>query len=877
MGTAHILVRTATYGAVIGTDSIVFLSTALNFLAGEGWRDFGGKLMVGWPPLFPLLLAALGWVGIEPLEAGRLINAAAFGLTILAAGCWLRSNLRSRWLALAATATLAASLPLSNWASHFMTDPLFVLFTLLALSQLAAFLNRKTDAPLWWAAVFTALAALTRYPGVVLIGAGVLMLLPLARLRHTLVFAAVSSLPLLAVLARNWTVSETLTGRDTKGSGQSLSEGLSQTVKVFREWVVPPNAPDGLAYLLWLAVGLVGLAGAVVALRGRQPQRPAYFRLGPVLPFGVFALAYLVFKVTVVPFTVAHGISDRYLLPVHVPLLLAAVFLLDRFLSIQAAGGMATARYGLAALVIAGAFAHTGFSARENLRLTAQGRVAGYHYESVRYQHSETLNYIRTHLSNGRIYSNHPVLAWFWDRTAVPRKHQSIPDEIHHLTSSIMYWTDGDGAYIVWLKHLSDYDYDYDYDYDDFDIRYLPGVEPVAELADGVVFRVTAAEPFDAEKHRARKQRYVQQLIEQAGERVVHAGWDVYRNGRTLTYHKQPCAPDDVQANFVLHVIPADPADLPADRQQHGYEGFGFNFHTRGGLQIDDQCMATTQLPDYPIGLIRVGRWIAKEDRTVLGAEFSGTGDGSYGEFSEILKYIRDHRMDGPIYSNHHHLAWFWDRTATPGKHQPLPDEIHHLPSAIMQSGDSVHIAWLRKKKTLYDYNDLCIRLLPGVEPVAELADGVVFRVTAAEPFDAARHRTRKQRYVQQLIQQAGERVVHADSTWPVSTWGAEPAGEQVVRAGWDVYRNGRTLTYRKQPCAPADVQTDLLLQVIPDDPADLQADFDNLDFNFHAHGGVRLDDQCVATAQLPDYPIGRTYIGRWIAGNSRTLWDVDF
>ena len=123
LGTAHILVRTATYGAAVGhrTPS-AFLSTALNFLAGEGWRFFsGGEPLVGWPPLFPLLLAASGWVGIDPLEAGRLINATAFGLTILAAGCWLRSHLRSRWLVLAATATIPASLPLSHWAS-FLDD-----------------------------------------------------------------------------------------------------------------------------------------------------------------------------------------------------------------------------------------------------------------------------------------------------------------------------------------------------------------------------------------------------------------------------------------------------------------------------------------------------------------------------------------------------------------------------------------------------------------------------------------------------------------------------------------------------------------------------------------------------------------------------------
>ena len=141
-----------------------------------------------------------------------------------------------------------------------MTEPLFVLFTLLALMQLAAFLNRRTDAP-WWAAVFTALAAITRYAGVVLIGVGVLVLLPI-------VFGAVSSIPLAGVLTRNWAVSGTLTGPRTE-SGRSLSDLLSRVADVFQGWVIPPNTPDGLGYLLSIAAGLVVLAaGAVVVWSG---------------------------------------------------------------------------------------------------------------------------------------------------------------------------------------------------------------------------------------------------------------------------------------------------------------------------------------------------------------------------------------------------------------------------------------------------------------------------------------------------------------------------------------------------------------------------------------------------------------------------------
>ena len=637
LGTAHILARTSTYGAAIGTDSVAFLSTAMNFLAGEGWRSFAGWPPVGWPPLFPLLLTAFGWVGIDLLEAGRWINAAAFGLTILAAGRYLRSNVRSQWLALAATAIIAASLPLSDWAANYTTEPLFVLLTLLALIQLAAFLDRRTTAPLWWAAVFTALAALTRYPGVALIGTGVLILLPLARLRHTLAFGAISSVPLLAVLAFNWTTSKTLTGGRLTTSGQSLSVGLSQTGAVFHEWVVPPNAPNGAAYLLWLVVGLVVLAGvAAVVLRGRRPDpeaAPSSIGLRPVLPFGGFAVIYLVFIVAVVPLTVDQGIDSRYLLPIYVPLLLTAALLLDRFLSIATAGRMMAIRYGLVSLVLLSTLTHVGCSALKNLRLTARAYTAGYPaqaYNAAHWRHSETVKYLQYHHLEGKIYSNHKALAWFADRTVAPGKHQPLPGEIVYVDNEA-------GAHIVWFWEFY---YRDRYDYDIMDLHVLPGLETVAELSDGVVFRITdaaAAERFDAKRQRARKERYqeryVQQLLEQSSERVVHSDWDVYRTGRKLTYLKKPCAPADTQAKFILHVTPVDPIDLPAHRKRHGFDSLGFYFDQRGfrlgyeGIKTTNQgghlCIVAVQLPDYAIGRIRVGQWIAAGNRTLWEAEFA--------------------------------------------------------------------------------------------------------------------------------------------------------------------------------------------------------------------------------------------------------------
>ncbi len=744
LGTAHILVRTATYGPSVHQNSVVFLSTALNFLAGEGWRDFTGGPPTSWPPLFPLLLAAGGWVGIELLEAGRWIQAAAFGLTILAAGCWLRSNLRSRWLGLAATAIIAASLPLSHEAAQLKTDPLFFLFTLLALMQLASFLNRETDAPLWWAAVFTALAALTRYPGVVLIGTGVLFLAPLARLKHTLGFGAISSVPLLAVLAYNWATTGNLdlaTGDRTDHWGRSFSDGLHQIVEVFRAWIVPPSTPDGFGYLLWPVAGLVvWAAGAVVVRAGRGLGTDGK----SALLFGAFTGIYLAFLLVVVPSTVTEQIHSRYLLPIYVPVLLTAALLLDRFLSSKAAGWRLAVRYGLAALVVLATLVHIGFSAQKNLRLTARAYVAGYHhaaaYNTSYWGQFETLNYLRDNQIEGRIYTNHNTyLTWFWDWTAAPGKHRNIP-------RSKMRWTEIEaGAHIVWS-----YDHRRDlHGYDDTDLRVLPGVEVVAELADGVVLRRTTAAPSDAKRHRAQQERYVKQLIQQADDQVSRAGWGVYRNGRKLIYFKEPCAPADIQATFVLHVVPTDPTDLPVRRQPYGSENLDFHFDWRGSW-LGNQCVAILPLPTYAIRRIHVGQWIPAEERTLWEAE--------------------------------------------------LP----------------------------------------------------------ANPAEVKRHRAQQQRYVEQLIQQADD---------------------PVVRAGWNVYRTGRTLIYRKASCAPADIQAKFVLHVVPADPADLPADrqqydSDNRGFYFD-RWGERIDDQCIAIAPLPDYAINRIYIGQWIAAEDRTLWEA--
>ena len=104
------------------------------------------------------------------------------------------------------------------------------------------------------------------------------------------------------------------------------------------------------------------------------------------------------------------------------------------------------------------------------------------------------------------------------------------------------------------------------------------------------------------------------------GAPVAQSDFDVYLRGNGLAYLKGKCAAGDADARFFLHIIPVDPADLPADSREHGFVNLDFQF-TDHGAYIGDNCVATRELPNYPIDRIRTGQFVSGEGR-VWGVEF---------------------------------------------------------------------------------------------------------------------------------------------------------------------------------------------------------------------------------------------------------------
>ena len=95
------------------------------------------------------------------------------------------------------------------------------------------------------------------------------------------------------------------------------------------------------------------------------------------------------------------------------------------------------------------------------------------------------------------------------------------------------------------------------------------------------------------------------------GAPVARGRFDLHLDGPSLTYFKENCRPEDTAARFFLHLVPSNPAELPAHRRANGFDNLDFDFW-ENGLYREGQCLASIALPDYDILRIRTGQLLGE-------------------------------------------------------------------------------------------------------------------------------------------------------------------------------------------------------------------------------------------------------------------------
>lgn len=524
-GVVWALLRTASHGAAVTPDSVGYLSIAANLLEGAGLRDYRGYDLLGAPPLFALILAAAGSLGGDLAAAGRWINALAFGLVILIAGAWLRRRLRSTPIAVVAVLALVGPFPLSNQFSYIMSEPLFILWTVLALAALDLGGKEMTWRWLTLAAVCAGLAALTRFAGVAVIATGVAVLLAgprprqstpqpsrakhgvrpskldrargarralvARRCRQAGLYACLATAPLAAVIARNWI----LTGRPFR---QRLlaDQTWAETMNV---WFGKLSGAFPLDAVTIAGLGLGGGAAAILALGALLAARRGWWRsrLAPAWPWAAFVAFYMVWLAAVLPRAPSVECGLRCVVPVYVPLLLTAALILDLLSRRRAVGWAGAARrLGLAAGLGAAAFGV--YLTFVNIRVSVDALDGGYGgaaYNTESWRRSPAVAYLRRHPPSGRAYSNcfgalHFLLVLQAEDTHAVAKFPTLPLRSAGLPRLLAGLDDADR--LVWFDRPAACR---GHKYGVAALARLPMLERVAEFEDAALFRL-AHRPF---------------------------------------------------------------------------------------------------------------------------------------------------------------------------------------------------------------------------------------------------------------------------------------------------------------------------------------------------------------------------------------------
>ncbi len=433
------------YGIGLNHDSTVYLDAARELGAHGRYYALSYATaqpvpVVGYPPLYPAVLAALARLAGTPETAAGLVNALCLAGTVIMVCLLTASATGPPFLpALGAAMTVALSVDLFALACMALSEPLFLLLLLAAWLLLTRALQTRTLLPVAAAAFCFAAAWLTRYAGVAAFIAGALALLlhpAFAPRRRALALALFLCLGLLLPALwslRNHAVAGTAAGRTLAWHPVSAGH-LRMGAGVVTKWLLPqaiPPAPRALLFAL-LAAAAAGLAWHVTrhagvrlrlrTLHGFAVRRPAVFIAM------LFAAVYVPFLLVSISVIDAHTPLDHRLLSPVFPALVIVLWSAGaRLFALARTAAPAACHVLGVGVVLLGALLVGAFSLRySHIRNTGEGM--GF----ARWRHTAIISAVRGLPAGVPLYANgQDIIYALTGRPAITVPYKFNPNSQH--------------------------------------------------------------------------------------------------------------------------------------------------------------------------------------------------------------------------------------------------------------------------------------------------------------------------------------------------------------------------------------------------------------------------------------------------------------
>ena len=388
-------------------------------------------------------------------------------------------------------------------------------------------------------------------------------------------------------------------------------------------------------------------------------------------------------------------------------------------------------------------------------------------------------------------------------------------------------------------------------------------VEEVASLGRTTLHLITGHEELAANIHKEWLDRNA------PAENPVYLRSDstykLYIQDNALYYDKQPCAPNDTEDHFFLHIYPEDATDLPAERRQREYEILDFNFYDYG-LLTADKCIIRRGLPEYPINQIHTGQFTYPNGPVAWEVEIPLINERLYTHEAEAA---------GALVASSTYNLYLQDKTLHYTKQPCAPADTEARFFLLIYAENANDLPALHRQNGYdnigFDFHDYGSRI----------DDKCIIRYDLPEyPIN--------QIHTGQYIHPDGPGIW--DTRFPFISFNSKEwldmyadivSVDPRADSTYNVYLQDDALYYAKRPCAPADTEAHFFLNAYPEDVDDLPADrrqYDHgvLNFAFHEYGLI-VANKCLVRYPLPDYPIKHIHTGQFIYPDGPIDWETEF
>lgn len=371
-------------GSFVQNDSAQYVSMAKNLMAGQGaatslvWtaeHHLLGGLPVAQtnvPPGYPMLIALISQLGVEPLWAALLVSVACFGVISLVIYRILRAADQPAVRCLAVSGVWLV-LPIV-WFNVLagLSEMSYTLLTVLSLACVARSECHPTNRGAWLllAGTLAGLAFSVRYIGMIYIASlGALFLLRTTRrrdarsVRELLLVGSPPAAFVLVLFARNYWLTGRFAGglrvddgNSTSAVLQSVYWALSEMFGFSKSGLLRGDLPEWLL-VLFVVSGLGCLAGGLRLTVNWSALRSPGADASSLLSL-IYVVGSLAFMVIVAKIHVSGVVASRYFLPLIPFVLLLLPYGLDLLRCESASRGQKTMaaalRWGALAVLLVG-------------------------------------------------------------------------------------------------------------------------------------------------------------------------------------------------------------------------------------------------------------------------------------------------------------------------------------------------------------------------------------------------------------------------------------------------------------------------------------------------------------------------------------------